>query len=149
MSKVSLQVSAPEDVISAALTHLNRGQVEELVACFAQKFTFKDHGIGLDFNDKHRLAEFFKKVRELYPDSFLKTDQVFVSGNHVINEWTLVFTITELSYAGLTNNVPISLPGMSIVRVDNGKIADWADYYDGRTARRTALAAHFTEWVEY
>ena len=149
MSEVSLQVSAPEDVISAALTYLNRGQIEELVALFAQKFTFKDHGIRLEFNDKHRLTEYFKKVRELYPDSFLKTDQVFVSGNHVIDEWTLAFTITEPSYAGLTSNVPISLPGTSIVRVDNGKIADWADYYDGRTARRTGLAAHFTEWVEY
>jgi steroid delta-isomerase-like uncharacterized protein len=149
MSKVSLQVSAPEDVISAALTHLNRGQIEELVACFAQKFMFKDHGIGLEFNDRHRLTEFFKKVWELYPDSFLKIDQVFVSGNHAIEEWTLEFTITEPSYAGLTSKVPISLPGMSIVRVDNGKIADWADYYDGRTARRTGLAAHFTEWVEY
>jgi hypothetical protein len=38
-------------------------------------------------------------------------------------------------------NHPLSLPGVSVVRVDNGKIADWADYYDGLTARRTALAA--------
>jgi hypothetical protein len=44
---------------------------------------------------------------------------------------------------------PISLPGASVVRIDSGKITDWADYYDGLTARRTALAAHFTEWVEY
>jgi steroid delta-isomerase-like uncharacterized protein len=152
MSEVSIQVSAPVDVISAALTHLNRGQIEEVVACFAQKFTFKDHGIGLEFNDRQRLTEFFKKARELYPDSFLKTDRVFVSGNHVIAEWTLEVTIAELAepiYAGLTRKVPISLPGTSIVRVDNGKIADWADYYDGLTARRTALAAHFTEWVEH
>ena len=25
---------------------------------------------------------------------------------------------------------------------------DWADYYDGLTSRRTAVAAHFTEWLE-
>jgi hypothetical protein len=30
---------------------------------------------------------------------------------------------------------------VSIVRVDNGKIADWTDYYDGLMSRRTALAA--------
>jgi limonene-1,2-epoxide hydrolase len=38
---------------------------------------------------------------------------------------------------------------VSIVRVDNGKIAEWDDYYDGLTSRRTALAAHFEEWIEY
>jgi limonene-1,2-epoxide hydrolase len=35
---------------------------------------------------------------------------------------------------------------VSIVRVDNGKITDWSDYYDGPAARRTALGAQFVEW---
>jgi len=34
------------------------------------------------------------------------------------------------------------------VRTDNGKVTDWADYYDGLAVRRTALASYFTEWVE-
>jgi hypothetical protein len=42
----------------------------------------------------------------------------------------------------------VSVNGASIVRTENGKITDWADYYDGLTSRRTALAAHFKEWVE-
>jgi hypothetical protein len=25
---------------------------------------------------------------------------------------------------------------------------DWAEYYDGLTARRTALASYFAEWIE-
>jgi hypothetical protein len=41
---------------------------------------FKDHGIGLEFKDKERLAEFFQKERELYPDFLRATDRVFVSG---------------------------------------------------------------------
>jgi PAS domain S-box-containing protein len=68
---------------------------------------------------------------------------------HVITQCTLQVTISELFYAGLTRRIPISIAGASIVRTDNGKVADWADYYDGLTSRRTALAAHFTEWVEY
>jgi len=31
----------------------------------------------------------------------------------------------------------VSAHGASIVRTDNGKITDWADYYDGLTSRRT------------
>ena len=56
--------------------------------------------------------------------------------------------MTEPFYVGLSRKVPISLMGASIVRMENGKITEWADYYDGLTSRRTALASHFTEWVE-
>jgi hypothetical protein len=51
-------------------------------------------------------------------------------------------------YGGLSRKVRVSLQGVSIVRTDNGKITDWSDYYDGLASRRTALASHFTEWVE-
>ena len=71
-----------------------------------------------------------------------------VSGEHVFTEWTLKTTITEPFYGGLSRKVPVSLHGASIVRIDNGKITDWSDYYDGLTSRRTALASYFTEWVE-
>jgi hypothetical protein len=71
-----------------------------------------------------------------------------VSGDHVITEWTLQSTLTEPFYGGLTRKVPISVHGASIVRTESGKITEWADYYDGLTSRRTALASFFTEWVE-
>jgi steroid delta-isomerase-like uncharacterized protein len=149
MSGVSVQTLSPERVVSAVLKQLNQGQIEGATDCFAADFYYQDHGIGLEFTDKERLTEFFRKTRELYPDYFLQADQTFVSGEHVITQWTLQVTITEPFYARLTRRVPTSIAGTSIVRVDNGKIADWADYYDGLKSRRTAVAAHFTEWVEY
>jgi steroid delta-isomerase-like uncharacterized protein len=148
MSGVSVQTLSPERVVSGVLRKLNQGQIEDATACFATDFRYKDHGIGLEFTDKQRLTEFFRKARELYPDYFVKADQTFVSGEHVITQWTLQVRVSEPFYAGLTRRIPISIAGVSIVSVDDGNIADWADYYDGLTARRTALAAHFTEWVE-
>lgn len=74
-------------MVSAALMHLNDGQIEEATACFAQQFAFKDHGIGLEFSDKQRLTEFFEKARELYPNFFLQTRKIFVSGEHVISRF--------------------------------------------------------------
>jgi steroid delta-isomerase-like uncharacterized protein len=148
MSGVSVQTLSPERVVSGVLRKLNQGQIEDATACFATDFRYKDHGIGLEFTDKQRLTEFFRKARELDPDYFVQADQTFVSGEHVITQWTLQVRVSEPFYAGLTRRIPISIAGVSIVSVDDGNIADWADYYDGLTARRTALAAHFTEWVE-
>ena len=35
-----------------------------------------DRGIGLEFKERGRLAEFFQKTREMYPDSSLHTDRI-------------------------------------------------------------------------
>jgi steroid delta-isomerase-like uncharacterized protein len=148
MEMSQIAIVASESVVLTALTHLENGKIEAAVACFADEFTFNDHGIGLEFKDKGRLAEFFHKTRELYPDSFLQTDAIFVSGEHVITEWTLQFTLTEHFYGPHSQKLRVSLRGASIVRTANGMITGWSEYYDGLTSRRTALASHFTEWVE-
>src|SRR6516164_9921857 len=140
--------SSSEEVVLTVLSELKNGKIEEALAGFAEEFQFNDHGIGLEFKDKGRLAEFFDKTRELYPDCFLQTNAIFVSGNRVITEWTLRFTLTEPFYGGLQRTVKVSVQSVSIVRIENGNIAEWADYYDGLTSRRTALGAHFEEWVE-
>jgi len=140
--------SASEGAVLTVMSQLNNGKIEEALASFAGEFQFKDYGIGLEFKDKERLAEFFYKTRELHPDSFLQTSTIFVSGNRVITEWTLRFTLTEPFYGGLKRNLKVTIQGVSIVQIENDKIAEWADYYDGLTSRRTALGAHFEEWVE-
>jgi len=148
MSEIAIGNGESESVVLAALTYLKNGKIGDAIACFAEEFTFKDHGMGLEFKDKERLSEFFQKTQELYPDSLLLTDTIFVSGDDVITEWTLQATLTEPFYGGLSRKVPVTVHGASIVRTDNGKIADWADYYDGLVSRRTALASYFTDWVE-
>jgi hypothetical protein len=148
MSEVSSRMAASEEIVLNVLTNLKNGKIEDALARFAQEFRFKDHGLGLEFNDKDRLAEFFRKTRDLYPNSLLQTDTIFLSRDHVITEWTLQTVLTEPFYGGLTRRVRVSLHGTSIVRTENGLITDWADYYDGPTSRRTSLASYFTEWIE-
>jgi SnoaL-like polyketide cyclase len=148
MSEIAIGNGDSESVVLAALTYLKNGKIGDAIACFAEEFTFKDHGMGLEFKDKERLSEFFQKTQELYPDSLPLTDTIFVIGDDVITEWTLQATLTEPFYGGLSRKVPVTVHGASIVRTDNGKIADWADYYDGLVSRRTALASYFTDWVE-
>jgi steroid delta-isomerase-like uncharacterized protein len=148
MSEIAIGKGPLGSAVLTVLTHLKNGKIGDAIACFADEFRFKDHGTGLEFKDKERLAEFFQKTRELYPDSSLLTDTIFVSGDHVIFEWTLQGTLTEPFYVGHSGKVRVSVQGASIVGTSNGKITDWADYYDGLTSQRTALASYFTEWVE-
>jgi steroid delta-isomerase-like uncharacterized protein len=148
MSEIPIGMAASEGVVLTVFTDLKNGKIEDATALFAEDFRFKDHGIGLEFKDKERLSEFFHKIRELYPDSVLLTETIFVSGDHVITEWTLKNTLREPFYGQLSRQVRVSLQGVSLVRTVNGKITDWADYYDGLTSRRTALASYFTEWIE-
>ena len=147
-SESAIVKTASEGVVLTVLSQLNNGKVEEALAGFAEEFRFKDHGLELEFTDKKRLAEFFEKTREFFPDTWLQADAILVIGDRVITEWSLNATLTEPFFGGLKRKVKISLHGASIVRTENGKITDWADYYDGRTSRRSALAAHFEEWVE-
>jgi len=151
MSEISIPVTDREELILSVLRDLRNGHVEDATSRFAEGFRFKDHGMGLEFKDKGRLAEFFQKTQELYPHSVLQTDTILVSGDHVITAWTLRTILTETTgpfYGGFIWRFPVSLHGTSIVRIENGRITDWTDYYDGLTSRHTALASYFTEWTE-
>ncbi|HYZ85577.1 MAG TPA: nuclear transport factor 2 family protein [Bryobacteraceae bacterium] len=148
MSKVSNQIATPEGVVSDALMDLRNGRFVDASAHFAEVFKYTDHGTGLEFKDRDQLTAFFSKARELYPDSLLTASRVFTSGDYVIVEWTLQATITVPIYGGMSMEFPISVQGSSIVQTQEGKIINWADYYDGLKSRRTALTAHFQGWFE-
>ena len=149
MSSLGIATAASDKIVLAVISRVNEGNIEDAVALFADQFSFKDHGIRLEFNTKDRLAEFFWKARELYPDSLLQTERTLVSGSTALTEWTLQATLVEPAFGNCRWKVPISLHGASVVRTDNGRITSWSDYYDGLISRRTALASYFTEWVEY
>ena len=148
MSHVQLEIAVQQEVALAVLSHLQKGEINEATAYFAESCHFNAHGIELEFTDPSRLADFFKKARELYPDSSLRTDNVLVSGDYVTIQWMSHTVLTEPFFGGLSRKVPISLHGASIVRIEDGRITEWSDYYDGLKSRRTALADYFTEWVE-
>ena len=148
MSHVQLETAVQHEVILAVLVHLQKGEINEATAYFAEMFHFNDHGIELEFTDSSRLAHFFKQARELYPDSSLRTDRVLVSGDYVTIQWMRHTVLTEPFFGGLSRKVPISLHGASIVHIEDGRVTEWSDYYDGLKSRRTALADHFTEWIE-
>ena len=141
-------VKSPKRILLSVVAALSGGKISEAVGAFSDQFTFTDNALGLAFNDKNRLTEFFQKSRELFPDTEVVVTSTFESGDHVIAEWKL--TATEVvPYFGSTNyRRPFSLPGVSVVEVKDGRIINWLDYYDLPTSRRMRLGAFFEEWIE-
>jgi steroid delta-isomerase-like uncharacterized protein len=148
MNYTTNEIETGEPLLLGVLTKLSNGQVTEAVDAFANQVKFTDYGLGVEFDGKERLTEFFQKARELYPDSVLTTERIFANGEDVITEWTVRNTISEPFFGGQSRKVPVVIHGVSVVRTENGKITRWSEYYDGLTARRTALGSYFTDWVE-
>ena len=148
MSKHSIELVVGEENVSRRLTRLRNGNIEDAIADFAETFSFNDRGLGLEFSDKERLREFFRKERELYPGSSFEISQILEADDHAVAEWLLEYSVKEPLYGNVLRKVLVSLRGVSVVRTKKGKVTEWSDYYDGLTSRRTALASYFTDWVE-
>ena len=52
-------------MVLIVLTERKNGQIDDAIAPFAAEFIFRDRGIGLEFKDKGRLAEFQHQSPEL------------------------------------------------------------------------------------
>ena len=145
---LSSAVSGPLRLLESALLALSEGRVAAALEQFADRFTFNDRALSLEFTDKARLTEFFEKSRELFPDARLEVVFLFESGNHAVAQWKITATQT-VPYGSMSYRFPVWLYGATVVRVDDGKIVEWSDYYDQGSSRRFNLAASFTEWFEY
>ena len=136
------------DVLRSVFAALHEHNLSRAVDQFADDFAFNDYALDLQFTDKGRLTEFFRKACELFPDTVVELVSTFECGDYAIAEWKLTATQTE-SFGSRSYRFPVVLRGSTIVQIENGRVAHWSDYYDGLVSRRTALASYFTEWVEY
>ena len=143
-------VSGSLRTLQSALAALNQGRFSEVVQCFDMDgcFRFNDHALTLEFTDKERLTEFFKKSHELFPDTRLVVISLCEDGELAIAQWKVSAT-QIVAHGSISYRFPISLFGVTIVRVEKGKITQWSDYYDQSSSRRMSLGAFFTDWFEY
>lgn len=140
--------STPAHILKSIMDALNQGKDSEAADQFDDHFTFKDHALDIEFTDKERLIEFFRKSREFFRDSAVEVDSTFACGDHAIAVWKLTATQTE-SYGSQQYRSPIVVEGSTIISVKSGRVTRWSDYYDQMTSRRVGLASFFKEWIEY
>jgi SnoaL-like domain len=144
MSEIAIEMAASEQVVLPVLTRLNHGNINDAITCFADEFTFKDRGIGLEFKNKGRLAEFFQKTREYFPDSSLQADSILVSFDRVVSEWTLHINVTEPFYGALSRRGS-NLAARSVRRTDQRR----GNYRMVRLLRWTDLTPHGSSCAFY
>ena len=141
------RVGDPQPTLQSVLDALNQGTISQAVDQFDDNLTFNDHALGLDFTDKGRLAEFFAKCREYFPDTAVEVISNLSCGDRVVVEWKLHATET-MPFGRTQFRHPISVRGTSIVEIQDGRVTRWSDYYDSIASRRFKVAAFFEEWVE-
>jgi hypothetical protein len=130
MIEALTEVTAMNDGVLSALTHLRNGSIEIALAKFAKNFCFTDRARGLHFTDKDRLREFILKERELHLDSSFQLKKSVVTENHVIAGWLLEYTSRRPYNGSVLRDVFISVQGISFIHTSKGKICNWSDYYD-------------------
>jgi ketosteroid isomerase-like protein len=144
----STTASAPQQILKSVLAALSEGKVYEVVEQFDDLFAFNDYALALEFTDKERLTDFLHKSRELFPDTAVEVISIFEYGDHAMAEWKL--TATQSAPTGaISYRFRILVRGTTIVKIENGRITRWSDFYDQNTSRRVNLAALFAEWIEY
>jgi steroid delta-isomerase-like uncharacterized protein len=148
LDNASAEETTSARILQIALAALRKGNFVAAADQFNDQFTFTDHALALEFKDKKRLTEFLAKIRECFPDSERRDNTIFTTGDRIITEWTLTATTTEPFLERRLRKVPISLQGISVVQIKNGRISQWSDYYDQLKSRRSGVAAWFTEWIE-
>jgi hypothetical protein len=141
----SSQMSGTGAILRSALAALSDGRISEIVEQFGDRFTFNDYALTLTLMDKLRLTEFFEKSREVFPDSTFEIGSMFESEDHAIAEWRLS-TTESVPLRSISHHVPVSLQGSTIIRVENGNIVQWSEYYD-QSNLPIRLAAFFSEWT--
>jgi hypothetical protein len=143
----SSRTKTPECVLQSMLLALNEGRIFSVVGEFDDQSMFTDHALDLEFTDRANLADFFQKSRELFPDAVVDVLSIRESGDQAVAEWKLIAT-QSVRCGYMPCRFRISLSGVTIACILNGKIVRWSDYYDQITSRRSGLAAHFKEWIE-
>jgi ketosteroid isomerase-like protein len=139
-------INGRAQIVQSALDALASGSFAEATEHFDDHFAFRDNALDLELTDKGRLKEYFERTRELFPDTTVEVLSLFECGERVLVEWRL--TATENAAYWRQLRVPIVYSGISSVLVENQKITQWSEYYDGIKARRTGLTTFFVEWME-
>jgi len=142
------RVLTPVQLLQTVFAALNARNIHRAIDQFVDNFVFHDNALDLEFTNKERLTEFFRKSFELFPDTAVELVCTFECDDYAIAEWKLTATHTE-AFGSLSHRSRIALLGSTIVQAKHGRIIRWSDYYDQLASRRTKLGAFFEEWVEY
>ena len=145
---VSETTMSPKTALRSLLMALDSGDVTTAILTLDTRFKFTDYALGVEFNETPRLGDFWQAVREVLTGTKVEIVSIAESADCAFAEWHLTGT-TEEGYGTFKVRHAVSVHGVSVAHVTNGRITQLSDYYDSAASRRYKVAGQFTEWVEY
>jgi ketosteroid isomerase-like protein len=114
----------------AALNALAKGDIDEAVDQFDDQFIFSDHALGLEFKRKDQLYGYFRRIREFFSESERTDHTLFSSGDVIFSQWRMAVIRSKPFLDGRFRKIKSEAHGISVVRVSDGRIVQWSEYYD-------------------
>jgi steroid delta-isomerase-like uncharacterized protein len=108
-------------------TAFNGQDVDALVACFTERATYTDMFFG-PHTGHPALREMFARMFREGRDYTWRMETVVEDARHAAAEWSFGYAVTEAVPRSAGRKV--SFKGMSLFVLENGRIADYREYFD-------------------
>ena len=108
-------------------TAFNAQDVDALVACFTEGATYTDTFFG-PHTGHPKLREMFSRMFREGRDYAWRMDVVVEDARHAAAEWTFGYVASDAVPRSAGRKV--SFRGMSLFVLENGRIADYREYFD-------------------
>jgi steroid delta-isomerase-like uncharacterized protein len=105
----------------------NRQDVDALLACFAERATYRDNFYG-DHAGKDNLRSMFQRMFREGHDYHWSMDVVVESPAVATAEWTFSYVVSEAVPRSAGRKIRFS--GMSVFELEGGRIARYREYFD-------------------
>ena len=114
----------------------NNGNLDVADELIAQDYVDHDPAMPEDVHGPEGFKEYVSAYRSAFPDLHIQIEDQIAEGNKVATRWTGTGTHEgELAGIARTGN-RVTLPGMEIVRIYEGKLVEGWEGYDSMTMMR-------------
>jgi steroid delta-isomerase-like uncharacterized protein len=141
-------ITSHAEIGRRVLLAVDDGQIENAVEQFDEDFLLRDNGLDLELRDRPRLAGFFRKRRDIFPEVHCELNSTIVNEDCAVLQWTLTGFVLSAFYGQRVSRARVKTSGVSVIEFDQGKIRRWSDYYDSLAAMRSPLVTYFKEYDE-
>ena len=108
----------------------NKGDVALIDELYTADVVRHECDMPEDVIGRDAFKNMLKDIRTAFPDLNLAIDELIIKGNNIVMRWTWTGTNTGPMAGQQPTGKKIQVPGVSIARAVDGKIAEVWDYYN-------------------
>ena len=114
----------------------SEGNLDMVAEIFSEDHVHHDPAMPEEGHGREHFKEFASMYRSAFPDINIEIEDQIAEGDKVVTRWTGTGTHEgELTGIAPTGN-PVTLPGVEIVRISDGKLVEGWEGYDSMTMMR-------------